>query len=203
MNDKAGYKPITYSGVNKADDSGENLAIYQQTTGFISPVYNILRVPIEKIRANAYNPNVVAPPEMQLLELSIWEDGYTMPCVCYYIPEEDIFELVDGFHRYQVMKTSDRIYNREQGHLPVSVLNKNLSDRMASTIRHNRARGTHNIGLMTHIVGELKNAGMSDDWILKHIGMDKDELLRLKQISGLAALFANSDFSVPYKHGEE
>ncbi len=167
------------------------------TKKYISPIYNIKAVPVEKIRANAYNPNVVAPPEMKLLELSIWEDGYTMPCVCYYLPEEDIYELVDGFHRYMVMKTSTRIYNRENGLLPVTVIDKNLSNRMASTIRHNRARGTHSIELMTNIVSELKKAGMSDDWILRHIGMDKDELLRFKQISGLAALFADKDFSVP------
>lgn len=164
---------------------------------FTSPVYNIKAVSIEKIQANAYNPNVVAPPEMELLELSIWEDGYTMPCVCYYIPEKDIYELVDGFHRYLVMKTSTRIYEREKGLLPITVINKDISNRMASTIRHNRARGTHNIELMTHIVTELKKAGMSDAWIMKNIGMDKDELLRFKQISGLAALFANKEFSIP------
>ena len=163
----------------------------------ISPVYNIKAIPIEKIRANAYNPNVVAPPEMKLLELSIWEDGYTMPCVCYYLPEEDMYELVDGFHRYMVLKTSKRIYERENGLLPVTVIDKELSNRMASTIRHNRARGTHNIELMTNIVAELKKAGMSDAWIMKNIGMDRDELLRLKQISGLAELFANKDFSIP------
>ena len=162
-----------------------------------SPVYNIRAIPVEKIRANAYNPNVVAPPEMKLLELSIWEDGYTMPCVCYYLPEEDIYELVDGFHRYLVMKTSTRVYEREKGLLPVTVIDKNLSNRMASTIRHNRARGTHSIELMTNIVAELKKAGMSDDWVIKNIGMDKDELLRFKQISGLAELFANKDFSIP------
>jgi ParB-like chromosome segregation protein Spo0J len=164
---------------------------------YISPVYTIKAIPIEKIRANAYNPNVVAPPEMKLLELSIWEDGYTMPCVCYYLPEEDLYELVDGFHRYLVMKTSRRIYERENGALPVAVINKDLSNRMASTIRHNRARGTHSIELMTHIVAELKKAGMSDMWIIKNIGMDKDELLRFKQISGLATLFADKDFSIP------
>ncbi|MDR0427585.1 MAG: ParB/RepB/Spo0J family partition protein [Dysgonamonadaceae bacterium] len=162
-----------------------------------SPVYKIKAVPLEKVQANTYNPNVVAPPEMELLELSIWEDGYTMPCVCYYIPETDRYELVDGFHRYMVMKTSKRIYEREKGHLPVAVINKDLSNRMASTIRHNRARGTHNVGLMTTIVAELKEAGMSDEWIRKNIGMDRDELLRYKQISGLAALFADNDFSVP------
>jgi ParB-like chromosome segregation protein Spo0J len=166
---------------------------------YISPVYTIKAIPIEKIRANAYNPNVVAPPEMELLELSIWEDGYTMPCVCYYIPQEDTYELVDGFHRYLVMKTSERIYKREKGFLPVTVINKELSNRMASTIRHNRARGTHSIELMTHIVSELKKAGMSDTWIMKNIGMDKDELLRFKQVSGLAALFADKDFSIPGK----
>jgi ParB-like chromosome segregation protein Spo0J len=164
---------------------------------YSSPVYNISPVPVGKIRANAYNPNIVAPPEMELLELSIWEDGYTMPCVCYYLPEEDIYELVDGFHRYLVMKTSKRIHEREKGLLPVAVINKDLSNRMASTIRHNRARGTHNIELMTNIVAELKKAGMSDEWIMSKIGMDKDELLRFKQISGLAALFADKDFSIP------
>jgi ParB-like chromosome segregation protein Spo0J len=164
---------------------------------YISPVYKVKPVPIEKVQANAYNPNIVAPPEMELLELSIWEDGYTMPCVCYYLPEKDKYELVDGFHRYLVMKTSKRIYEREKGYLPVTVINKDLSNRMASTIRHNRARGTHNIELMTTIVAELKEAGMSDEWIRKNIGMDKDELLRYKQISGLAALFADKDFSVP------
>ncbi|MDR1114603.1 MAG: ParB/RepB/Spo0J family partition protein [Tannerella sp.] len=166
---------------------------------YISPVYMVRPVPIEKIQANAYNPNVVAPPEMELLELSIWEDGYTMPCVCYYLPEEDRYELVDGFHRYLVMKTSERIYDREKGCLPVAVINKDLSNRMASTIRHNRARGTHSIELMTNIVAELKKAGMSDGWIMKNIGMDQDELLRFKQISGLAALFADKDFSIPKK----
>ena len=156
-----------------------------------SPVYQVQAVPVEKVRANSYNPNVVAPPEMKLLELSIWEDGYTMPCVCYYVPEEDMYELVDGFHRYTVMKKSKRIYEREQGLLPVVVIDKDLSNRMASTIRHNRARGSHNIELMSEIVSELTKSGISDEWIMKNIGMDADELLRLKQISGLAELFAD------------
>jgi ParB-like chromosome segregation protein Spo0J len=164
---------------------------------YTSPVYAVKAVPVEKIQANAYNPNVVAPPEMELLELSIWEDGYTMPCVCYYLPEDDSYELVDGYHRYLIMKTSKRIYEREKGLLPVTVIKKDLSNRMASTIRHNRARGTHNIELMTNIVSELKKSGMSDNWIMRNIGMDKDELLRFKQLSGLAALFADKEFSIP------
>ncbi|MBQ7824146.1 MAG: ParB-like nuclease domain-containing protein [Bacteroidaceae bacterium] len=163
---------------------------------YISPVYNVRSVPVEKISANGYNPNIVAPPEMKLLELSIWEDGYTMPCVCYYIADKDTYELVDGYHRYMVMKTSKRIYEREKGLLPIVVIEKDLSNRMASTIRHNRARGTHNIELMSNIVSELTKAGMSDQWIIKNIGMDKDELLRLKQITGLAELFADKEFSL-------
>lgn len=161
-----------------------------------SPVYNVLAIPVDKIRANSYNPNSVAPPEMNLLEISIWEDGYTMPVVCYYLPEEDIYEIVDGYHRYTTLKTSARIFEREQGMLPVVVIQKSESERMASTIRHNRARGSHSIDLMSNIVAELTNAGMSDAWIIKHIGMDKDELLRLKQITGLAELFKDKDFSL-------
>lgn len=162
-----------------------------------SPVYSVKAVPVEKVQANDYNPNIVAPPEMKLLELSIWEDGFTMPCVCYYDKANDVYMLVDGYHRYQVLKTSKRIYEREKGLLPIVVIDKDLSNRMASTIRHNRARGTHNIELMCNIVAELDKAGVSDSWIMKNIGMDKDELLRLKQISGLAELFANRDFSIP------
>lgn len=161
---------------------------------FKSPVYNVIPVPIKKVVANNYNPNVVAPPEMKLLELSIWEDGYTMPCVCYYLKDEDKYEIVDGFHRYLVMKTSERIYKREGGMLPVTVIDKDLSERMASTIRHNRARGVHSVELMSGIVSELVKSGMSDAWIMQHIGMSRDELLRLKQVSGLADLFADKDF---------
>ena len=162
---------------------------------YSSPVYNIQRIPIEKIQANAYNPNSVAPPEMKLLYQSIKEDGYTMPIVCYYLEDIDKYEIVDGFHRYTTMLKHKDIYEREEGYLPVSVIVKPISDRMASTIRHNRARGSHSIELMTNIVNELVEAGMSDAWILKNIGMDADELLRLKQISGLAALFKDKEFS--------
>lgn len=161
----------------------------------ISPVYNVQAVPVEKLRANSYNPNAVAPPEMKLLERSIAEDGFTMPIVCYYLPDEDIYEIVDGFHRYTILKTRKYIYDRENGMAPVVVIDKDQSNRMASTIRHNRARGSHSIELMTNIVSELKKSGMSDAWIMKQIGMDADELLRLKQLSGLAELFKNKEFS--------
>lgn len=164
-------------------------------TTFKSPVYSVLSVHIDKVRANSYNPNSVAPTEMALLEVSIWEDGYTMPVVCYYLPDEDIYEIVDGYHRYTTLKTSQRIFDRENGMLPVVVIDKDESNRMASTIRHNRARGSHSIDLMSNIVAELTKSGMSDAWILKHVGMDKDELLRLKQITGLADLFKDKQFS--------
>lgn len=160
-----------------------------------SPVYDVLAVPIEKIQANSYNPNSVAPPEMKLLYKSILEDGYTMPIVCYYLSEIDKYEIVDGFHRYTIMKTHKDIFDRENGVLPIVVIKKDESNRMASTIRHNRARGTHSIELMTNIVSELSKAGMSDAWIMKNIGMDADEILRLKQVSGLAELFKNKEFS--------
>jgi len=174
-----------------------------ETTNFKSPVYGVIAVPLEKIQANDYNPNSVAPPEMELLETSIWEDGYTMPVVCYYDHENDKYIVVDGFHRYRILRESKRINERERGMLPVSVIDKELGDRMASTIRHNRARGSHNIELMSVIVSELVEMGKGDDWICKHIGMSKDELLRLKQITGLASLFANKSFSDSWEPDEE
>ena len=160
-----------------------------------SPVYNVKAIPIEKIKANNYNPNKVAPPEMRLLEISIWEDGFTQPIVCYHDKENDEYIVVDGFHRYTTMLTSDRIRLREHGLMPVVVIDKELGERMASTIRHNRARGSHSVDLMSNIVGELLEMGKSDSWICRNIGMSADELLRLKQITGLAALFKDEDFS--------
>lgn len=160
-----------------------------------SPAYSVIAVPVEEIVANDYNPNAVAPPEMELLELSIWKDGYTQPIVCCRDETTGKYVVVDGFHRYRVMMESDRIREREGGMLPVVVLDKGLGDRMASTIRHNRARGTHSIDLMVNLVGELVEMGKSDNWIRKHLGMDPDELLRLKQISGLAAMFADREYS--------
>jgi ParB-like chromosome segregation protein Spo0J len=162
---------------------------------YMSPVYKVRPVPIEKIQANSYNPNTVAPPEMKLLYISIKEDGYTMPIVCYYMDDVDRYEIVDGYHRYKVMLKHRDIYDRENGLLPVVVIEKDISNRMASTIRHNRARGAHSVELMSNIVSELVQSGMSDAWILKKIGMDANELLRLKQITGLMILFKDREFS--------
>jgi len=164
-----------------------------------SPVYNVIAVPVEKLKANDWNPNKTAPPEMKLLELSIWEDGFTMPIVCYHIKKDDSYEIVDGFHRWQTVKNSRRIYDREQGMVPVVVIDKDASNRMASTIRHNRARGVHEIDLMSKMVADLKSAQRSDGWIMNQLGMDADELLRLKQITGLAELFKDKEFSAAWE----
>ena len=146
---------------------------------FRSPVYQIKAVPVEKIIPNTYNPNTVAPPELRLLYDSIREDGHTMPIVCYYCQSDDTYIIVDGFHRYRVMLEHRDIYEREKGLLPVSVIDKPLAQRMASTIRHNRARGSHDVDLMSNIVRELHDLGRSDAWISRHLGMDRDEILRL------------------------
>ena len=180
--------PLTGREVH--DDTGSYL-----TDKSASPVYNVIGVPIDKITANDYNPNSVAPPEMALLETSIWEDGYTQPVVTVYDPDNDKYTVIDGFHRFLTLKNSDRIRERENGILPIVVLDKAMSDRMASTIRHNRARGSHNIELMSNIVAELVEMGKGDRWICKHIGMSPDELVRMKQVTGLASLFRDTDFS--------
>ena len=170
---------------------------------FQSPVYHVMAVPVEKIKPNTYNPNKVAPPEMKLLYESIRADGYTMPIVCYFDKSQDVYVIVDGFHRYRVMLEYPDIYERESGLLPVSVIDKTLDQRMASTIRHNRARGSHDVDLMSNIVRELHELGRSDAWISRHLGMDRDEILRLKQITGLAALFRDTKFGQAWRPVEE
>ena len=170
-----------------------------KSNGFVSPAYGVRAVPFDKIVPNTYNPNTVAPPEMRLLYDSIREDGYTMPIVCYHDRENDTYIIVDGFHRWRIMRDYPDIYEREKGMLPVSVIDKPISGRMASTVRHNRARGTHSVDLMSNIIKELHEVGRSDAWISRHLGMDRDEILRLKQITGLAALFRDTDFGKAWK----
>lgn len=149
------------------------------------------------VEVQRINPNAVAPPEMELLYESIKNDGYTMSCVAFKQPDGTL-RIVDGFHRRQIEQTHPDISESTFHRIPVSLIRKaqeGEGDRMASTIRHNRARGTHNIELMSTIVAELVEMGKGDRWIQKHIGMSADELLRLKQITGVAALFANREFS--------
>lgn len=156
------------------------------------PVSHVQWVTAEKVVANDYNPNTVAPPEMKLLQLSIEKDGYTQPIVTWYDNDGDVYEVVDGFHRYLVGKALQMPY------LPIVVVNPSRldrSDRIASTIRHNRARGKHAIGAMSDIVQELARRNWSDTRIGRELGMDADEVLRLKQITGLAEMFADEEFS--------
>lgn len=162
---------------------------------FISPVYNIKKVPIEKIEANDYNPNKVATKEMNLLYTSIKEDGYTMPVVCYYDEKNDKYILVDGFHRYRVCKEHKDIYEREDGCLPVSIIEKDLNDRMASTIRHNRARGKHEVELQANLVAMLKE-GWDENKIMKELGMTLEEVQRLLGLTGIFSEIKGIPYSI-------
>jgi ParB-like chromosome segregation protein Spo0J len=160
------------------------------------PVDCVLWVPADAVRANDYNPNTVAPPEMKLLEHSIVEDGYTQPIVTY--AEAEGREVVDGFHRNRVGKESKVVRERVRGYLPVVTINEGRTDkgdRIAATIRHNRARGKHQVTGMSDIVIELKRRNWSDAKIGRELGMDPDEVLRLAQVSGLAEMFADREFS--------
>lgn len=158
---------------------------------------NVKLVPSEKVIGNDYNPNVVASPEFKLLKLSIEKDGVTMPVVTYYDEEQDLYIVVDGFHRHKVLK-----YELKSDVIPVVTIDKPLEERMGSTIRHNRARGTHQIRSMSDIVIELTKFGWSDERICKELGMDLDEVIRLKQISGLKEAFANHEFSKSWEEFE-
>jgi ParB-like chromosome segregation protein Spo0J len=161
------------------------------------PVDCVIWVKIDVVSANDYNPNSVAPPEMRLLEHSIQEDGYTQPIVAWE-REESAYEVVDGFHRHRVGRESKVVRERVRGYLPLAVINaerENRSDRIAATIRHNRARGKHKVEAMSDIVIELKRRNWSDEKIGRELGMDPDEVLRLCQITGLAEVFANQEFS--------
>jgi ParB-like chromosome segregation protein Spo0J len=160
------------------------------------PVECVQWVKSDLVIANDYNPNSVAPPEMQLLHTSIQEDGYTQPIVVW--QHDGIYEVVDGFHRNRVGKEYADIKERIHGYLPVVVINgdrEDKGDRIASTIRHNRARGKHRVEAMSDIVIELKRRNWSDAKIGRELGMDADEVLRLTQITGLAEMFADKDFS--------
>lgn len=160
------------------------------------PVECVQWVKSDLVIANDYNPNSVAPPEMELLHTSIQEDGYTQPIVVW--QHDGIYEVVDGFHRNRVGKEYPDIKERIHGYLPVVVINgdrEDKGDRIASTIRHNRARGKHRVDAMSDIVIELKRRNWSDKKIARELGMDDDEVLRLTQITGLAEMFADKDFS--------
>lgn len=162
---------------------------------FKSPVYSVIGVPIDKIEANDYNPNHVAKREMDLLYQSIKCDGYTMPIVCFYDESRDKYVIVDGFHRYTIMLRYKDIYKRENGLLPVSVIDKPIQDRMASTIRHNRARGKHEVELQASLVGMLKQ-GWDELKIMKELGMTLEEVQRLIGLKGIASEIMGVPYSI-------
>jgi len=184
------------------------LAIHAISSFASEPVDCVLWVPCDSVVANDYNPNKVAAPEMKLLETSITADGFTQPIVA--MPADGKYTVVDGFHRHIVGKSSIIVRSRVSGHLPVAVINsdrEDRGDRMAATIRHNRARGKHTVTGMSEIVVELKRRNWNNAKIGRELGMDSDEVLRLQQISGLADMFSDREFSqaweaVPSQGGE-
>jgi len=174
------------------------IAMHEISPFKAEPVDCVLWVKNETVHANDYNPNSVAPPEMELLRLSISSDGYTQPIVSMLEEDLETREVIDGFHRNRVGKECEEIQKRVHGYLPVVTINEDrtkINDRVASTIRHNRARGKHKIDAMSDIVIDLKKRNWSDAKISKNLGMDADEVLRLCQIGGLAELFSDKEFS--------
>jgi hypothetical protein len=168
------------------------------------PVDFVKWVSNTNVHANDYNPNKVAPPEMELLEVSIINDGYTQPIVTW--PKDDKVEVIDGFHRHRVGKESKIVGDRIKGYLPTVIIRKSQeskNDRIASTIRHNRARGKHQVDAMSEIVIELKNRNWTNKRISKQLGMDEEEVLRLCQISGLEHLFSDKDFSKAWTSNDD
>ena len=167
------------------------------------PVDFVRWVKNENVIANEYNPNKVAPPEMELLEISIDNDGYTQPIVTY--AHDNLNEVVDGFHRSRVGKESKKVREKIHGYLPVVEIRNEKAgknERIASTIRHNRARGKHQIDAMSEIILELKSRNWKNSRIARELGMDEDEILRLCQITGLESLFSDKDFSNAWEAGD-
>mgnify|MGYP001408395944 FL=1 len=160
------------------------------------PVLNVQLVKVKDVQGNEYNPNKVAPPEMKLLKLSIQKDGITMPVVVADQKKKRVpYVVVDGFHRTGVVRDVKSVNDSLQGYLPVSKLNKSIEDRITSTVRHNMARGTHQVELSSKLVAMLKKHNWTNERIGMELGMDADEVLRLKQITGLAELFKDKQFS--------
>lgn len=176
------------------------LALHRHSPFSGEPVDCVIWVPVDTVAGNDYNPNTVAPPEMRLLQRSISADGYTQPVVTFDDPRSDGRQhtVIDGFHRTRVGKECAEVRKRLHGYLPITTIKdsrQGINDRMAATIRHNRARGVHGVLPMTDIVASLIRDGWSDTEVARELGMDADEVLRFKQTSGLPSLFANHDYS--------
>lgn len=181
------------------------LLLHENSPFNTEPVDCVLWVKNDTVKANDYNPNSVAPPEMELLRLSISNDGYTQPIVSM-DNSDGTREVIDGFHRNRVGKECEDIQSRVHGYLPVVTIRESqegINDRVASTIRHNRARGKHRIDSMAEIVADLKKRNWSDKKIGKELGMEQDEVLRLAQITGLSELFKDKEFSKAWEPDEK
>lgn len=185
----------------KNSDIHEKIKVYNKISqelydflGMNHPVLNVQLVPVDDVEANDYNPNKVAPPEMKLLKLSIRKDGFTMPVVAAK-KSSDKYVVVDGFHRRTHAASDKKIRESLSGYLPISKLDKKIEDRITATVRHNLARGTHQVELSANLIVLLKKHNWTNARIGKELGMDADEVLRLKQITGLAELFKDKEFS--------
>ena len=188
----------------KFDSAPDKIAFVESLREFIhtqlssqnsQPIDRVRWVSIDKVRPNDYNPNSVASVEMRLLYTSIKHDGYTQPIVTIYDKENDCYVIVDGFHRYFTMRNNKDIYDRNNGLLPIVVINSDINDRMASTVRHNRARGKHSVNGMSNMVFNMLDNGWSDAQICNELGMEPEELLKLKHITGFSKLFKNVEYS--------
>lgn len=166
------------------------------------PINLVQWVPIDRVQANDYNPNSVAGKEMGLLYTSIKHDGYTQPVVTIYDEKIDKYIIVDGFHRYFTCKSKKDILDRNLGLLPIVVLNSDINNRMASTVRHNRARGEHSINGMSNMVYEMLKNGWQDHDICNELGMEPEELLKLKHITGFSKLFKDKEHTKAWKSKE-
>lgn len=170
-------------------------AVYKHHPFKHNPVSCVQYIPLSKIKANTYNPNSVANPEMKLLHTSISHDGYTQPTVAFYDREKDEYTIVDGFHRYSVCMRFGDINALNRGYLPIVVIDKPIADRMASTVRHNRARGKHAVEGMSNIVLQMLKEGKTDAEVCLELGLEVDELIKLKHITGFAKLFEGAVYS--------
>jgi hypothetical protein len=159
------------------------------------PVSDVKWVSVDDVEPNDYNPNSVAGQEMKLLHTSIKHDGYTQPIVTIYDEEKKKYVIVDGFHRYFTCKNNKDIFDTTQGRVPIVVIKKDINERMAATVRHNRARGQHSVSGMSNMVFSMLDNGWKDEEICNHLGMEPDELLRLKHITGFSKLFADTDYN--------
>lgn len=195
MNDnfKAWIKDeIIRGGVDAVNEI--NKIVFDSSPCNINPVGFVKWVHIDNVEANDYNPNTVASTELRLLSVSISHDGYTQPVVTIFDKDKNKYIIIDGFHRYFVMKSNKKIMELNKGLLPVVVLNKDINDRIASTVRHNRARGKHSVNGMSQLIFKMVANGWDDVRICNELGLEPDELLRLKHISGVAKLFEDKTF---------